>query len=272
MPKSPEPHPTGAQLSPADRRLLALSWNETVTALSAGLTHDLCNAMTGIVSLSEVLLNVTGADEKTRKALAQIRDTGLNAAQLAQRVYRLQQDAPGQKNFLDLNQEIASHAALLQKLLTRRTPIRTTLEPGQLPVEADPIELRQVVLNVAVDCAKAMPKEGRLVFRTARVHSPPSHAAFKSTTFSHDGQSWVQLMIQQSVQTEHGARPERSTPVDPNAWRDAFLSRNSKEPSGLGIWRAVLFAERHAAALAIEADGCVLQLWLPCVNLANPTA
>ena len=266
MSKSPES--PGAELSAAERRLLALGWNETLSALSAGLTHDLCNAMTGIVSLSEVLLMGQDADEKTRKGFALIRDTALKAGQLAQHVYRLQQDAPGEKSVLDLNQEICNHAALLQKLLTRRIAVQTTLEAGQLPVEADPIELRQIVLNVAVDCAKAMPKGGHVLFRTARLHSAPTRADFKSTSFCpEEGRPWVELTIEQSAEADPAARS-----VDSKVLRDAFLSGDSKQPASLGIWRAVLFAERHAAALASGGEARVLRLWLPCADLSTPTA
>jgi hypothetical protein len=275
MSKSPEPHRTGAELSAADRRLLALGWNETASALSAGLTHDLCNTMTGIVSLSELLLNANDANEKTRKGLALIRDNALKAGQLAQRFYRLHHDAPGQKSFLDLNQEISSLTALLQKLLTRRVPVQTALDPGQLPIEADPVELRQVIMNVAVDFSRSLAKGGHLLFRTVRLHSPPADAQFKSSKLcAQAGQSWVQFTLEQSTETADG-KCEAESPHDPDALREAFLCGDTMRPVGLGIWRALLFAERHAAALSsIGSDTShnALHLWHPCADLSAPIA
>jgi len=192
MPNSPEPF---------ERRLLDLAWKENLCALSAGLTHDFCNIMTGIVSLSEALLSDKPANQAARDGLTLIRDTALQAGQLAQRVHRLQQEAPGQKSFLDLNQEVSSHAALLHKLLSRRISIKTELEPGPLAVEADPVELRQVILSLALDAANAMPQGGHLLFRTARLDSLPTEVKFRSSNFApQHGQPWVQFTLEHSIE------------------------------------------------------------------------
>src|SRR5436190_14927819 len=75
----------------AERRLMDLSWQKNLGTLSMGLTHDFCNLMTGIVALSETLHAGSPDGSPVRNSLKMIRDTALQASQLAHRIRRLHQ-------------------------------------------------------------------------------------------------------------------------------------------------------------------------------------
>ena len=238
----------------AERRLLNMSWRENLGTLSMGLAHDFCNIMTGIVGLSETFEASLEADNSVRGGLALIRETAMQASQLAHRIRQLHQGLPGEKNYADLNESIAGLAELLQKVLPRRVRVQTHLAPGQLPVYVDAVELQQVVVNLALNAADAMPRSGQLTFRTARHEQLP-------VTQHLQGALPRLPLICLSVEDTGSGIPARflGSIFDP-----FFTTKPLGKGSGLGLYNARLFSEKHGAAISVETKegaGTTFHLW-----------
>ena len=238
----------------AERRLLNLSWKENLGTLTMGLAHDFCNIMTGIVALSETFESELGGNTSLRDGLNMIRSTAIEAGQLSQRIRQLHHGTPGEKNYHDLNEIVTSIAAVLQKVLPRRVRVLTELAEGQLPVYLDEVELRQVLVNLALNAADAMPNSGHLTFRTARHERLPA------------------------VPNLHGAKP--NSPVACLSVQDTgtgipesfvnsifdpfFTTKPLGKGSGLGLYNARLFVEKHGAGISLESRekvGTTFHLW-----------
>jgi len=238
----------------AERRLLNMSWKENLGTLTMGLAHDFCNIMAGIVALSETFENEFGANESLRSGLSLIRSTAGQASDLAHRIRQLHQGTPGEKNYHDLNQISAELAEVLQKVLSRRVRLQTALEKGQLPIYADGVELRQVIVNLALNAADAMPNGGSLIFRTSRHEQPPEVPPAL-------GNYPRAPLICLSVQDTGVGIPAsflRSI-FDP-----FFTTKPLGKGSGLGLYNARLFAENHGIAIGVETkeqSGTTFNLW-----------
>ena len=238
----------------AERRLLNMSWKENLGTLTMGLAHDFCNIMAGIVALSETFENEFGANESLRSGLSLIRSTAGQASDLAHRIRQLHQGTPGEKNYHDLNQISAELSEVLQKVLSRRVRLQTSLEKGQLPIYADGVELRQVIVNLALNAADAMPNGGSLTFRTSRHEQapevPPALGNYPRAP-----------LICLSVQDTGVGIPAsflRSI-FDP-----FFTTKPLGKGSGLGLYNARLFAENHGIAIGVETKeqaGTTFNLW-----------
>jgi PAS domain S-box-containing protein len=238
----------------AERRLLNMSWKENLGTLTLGLAHDFCNIMTGIVSLSETFQAELGENSSLRDGLNLIRTTAIEAGQLTQRIRQLHQGAPGEKNYHDLNEIVSSMAGLLQKVLPRRVRVQTELEQGQLPVYLDQVELRQVIVNLALNASDAMPNGGQLIFRTARhEHAPVTPN--------------IQGILPRSPIVSFSVR-DTGTGIPPSVLNSIFDPFFTTKPlgkgSGLGLYNARLFTEKHAAAISIESKekaGTTFHFW-----------
>ncbi|MFO1487705.1 MAG: ATP-binding protein [Verrucomicrobiota bacterium] len=246
----------------AERRLLNLSWKENLGTLTMGLAHDFCNIMTGIVALSETFESELGANSSLRDGLNMIRTTAIEAGQLSQRIRQLHHGTPGEKNYHDLNEIVTSIAAVLQKVLPRRVRVVTELAGGQIPVYLDEVELRQVLVNLALNAADAMPNGGHLTFRTTAPEQMPVALNF------HGNRPAAPLACV-SVQDTGTGIPESfvNSIFDP-----FFTTKPLGKGSGLGLYNARLFVEKHGAGISLETKekaGTTFHLWFAQANFTE---
>jgi PAS domain S-box-containing protein len=238
----------------AERRLLTMSWKENLGTLTLGLAHDFCNIMTGIVALSETFEAEFGDNASLHNGLVLIRSTAGQASELAHRIRQLHQGTPGEKNYHDLNEIASSMVELLQKVLTRRVKVQTALEQEQLPVYLDAVELRQVIVNLALNAVDAMPNGGSLTFRTSRHAKPPSTPPVQGTFPP------TPLICLSVADTGFGIPANSLSSIfDP-----FFTTKPLGKGSGLGLYNAKLFAEHHGIAISVESReqvGTTFQLW-----------
>ena len=240
----------------AERRLLTMSWKENLGTLTMGLAHDFCNIMTGIVSLSETYEHEAGENESLRSGLSLIRSTAAQASELAHRIRQLHQGIPGKKNYHDFNAIVTDLNMVLQKVLPRRIRIQNTLESGQLPVYLDAVELQQVIINLALNAADAMPNGGTLTFHTARCETAPQPGHLVGTLPRTP-------IARLSVQDTGMGMPQSllNSIFDP-----FFTTKPLGKGSGLGLYNARLFVENHHAAISVETaegKGSTFHLWFP---------
>jgi signal transduction histidine kinase len=243
----------------AEKRLLSLSWRENLGTLTMGLAHDFCNLMSGIAGLSETFQANVPADNPMRNGLGMIHDTAMQASQLAHRLRRLHQGLPGEKSYQDLNEFVAALAELLHKVLPRNVQVQALHEPGQHPVYVDPVELQQVMVNLALNAADAMPDGGQLTFRTVRhQEAPDSTNALLDNLL---GTLPRAPLLELSVQDTGTGIPERflNSIFDP-----FFTTKPLGKGSGLGLYNTRLFAEKHGVAISVQTKpgaGTTFRLW-----------
>jgi PAS domain S-box-containing protein len=241
----------------AERRLLNMSWKENLGTLTIGLAHDFCNIMTGIISLSETYEASLEENSSLREGLNLIRSTAMQAGQLSMRLRQLHQGSPGERNYHDLNEIVATLADVLQKVLPRRARVQTQLASKQLPIYADAFELRQVIVNLAMNAVDAMPNGGNLVFKTSFHQEPLPNAA------AVQGALPAMPTVCLSVTDTGSGIPERmlNSIFDP-----FFTTKPLGKGSGLGLYNTRLFAEKHGAAISVESlerTGTTFHLWFP---------
>lgn len=240
----------------AERRLLNMSWKENLGMLTMGLAHDFCNIMAGIVALSETFGDGSCEKESLQNGLTLIRSTAGQASELAHRIRQLHQGVPGEKNYHDLNEIVSAMVAVLQKVLPRRVRVRASLEAEQLPIYADAVELRQVIVNLALNAVDAMPNVGTLEFRTSRHEKTPDEKPVQGEM------PRVPLVCLSVVDSGAGIPANYVNSIfDP-----FFTTKPLGKGSGLGLYNTRLFAENHGAAISVESReqvGTTFHLWFP---------
>jgi two-component system cell cycle sensor histidine kinase/response regulator CckA len=240
----------------AEKRLSIAAWKETLALLTMGLAHDFNNLMSGIVSLSELMIAQIGPEAPQTPTLNMIKQSSLQASQLIQRIVSLHRSKTGLRQYLDLNQVVPELVELVCKVLPRRIRVETKLAEGQLPVYMDGIEFRQVVLNLALNAADAMPDRGVLMFRVT------AHAEAQELKHAQGKFPRVPCVCL-SVQDNGTGISERHLA---HIFDPFFTTKPLTKGSGLGLHNARVFVEEHGGAISVdsvEGAGATFQLWLP---------
>ncbi len=246
----------------AEKRLSTAAWKETLAVLTLGMAHDFTNIIAGIHSLSESFISSLEPVHPFYEGLTLIKKSSLQASQLVQRMINLHLGKTGERNFHNLNDVANDLVELVTKILKRRILVETELTPVPLPVYLDVVEFRQVVINLMLNAAEAMPQGGCLTLKTMRHETVPAVEHMR-------GAMPPLPCVSLSIQDTGSGIKQRHLPHI----FDAFFTTKSKG-SGLGLYNARLAIEKHQGAISVvskEGLGSSFQIWLPEANLSAPT-
>jgi PAS domain S-box-containing protein len=146
---------------------------EAVGQLAGGIAHDFNNLLTAIASNVELALDALPAEHFVREDLAEIKQAAARAASLTRQLLAFSRKQVLRPRVLSVNEVVTSTERLLRRVLDESVVLVTDLAPALGMVCADPIQLEQVLVNLAVNARDAMPTGGTLIIRTANVDVSP---------------------------------------------------------------------------------------------------
>jgi len=140
---------------------------EAVGQLTGGVAHDFNNLL-GIIMLdAESLAEVSAGDPERARLANDILATAANGAELTRRLLAFARKQTLQSQAMDLNACVADSAALLRRTLGEAIQVRLDLAPDLWPLRADPSQVGDALLNLALNARDAMPAGGTLTIGTA---------------------------------------------------------------------------------------------------------
>jgi two-component system cell cycle sensor histidine kinase/response regulator CckA len=150
---------------------------EALGRLAGGIAHDFNNLLTIINGYSELLLANLPPDHPHHAFIAEIASAGERAAAITSQLLAVSRRQVLAPTVLDLNVIVADTQALLRRLIGEDIQLTVTLRHGLAPVRADPGQLQQVLLNLALNARDAMPHGGCLALETteATLAAPLAH-------------------------------------------------------------------------------------------------
>jgi two-component system, cell cycle sensor histidine kinase and response regulator CckA len=149
---------------------------EAVGRLAGGVAHDFNNLLTAILASTDLLLETLPADHPGREEAQETRKAALRAADLTRQLLAFSRQQVLAPRVLDLNEIVANLDKMLRRLIGDDVELRTALAPALGAVRADPGQLEQVIVNLAVNARDAMPTGGTLTIETANVALDESYA------------------------------------------------------------------------------------------------
>ena len=173
-------------LQQAERRLQQAQKMEAVGRLAGGVAHDFNNLLTVITSYTD-LLAADLAKGSEREDVREIRAAAARATALTRQLLAFSRKQVLRPEVVDLNEIVAGTAGMLSRLIPEDIDVRTELAGDLALVEADPRQLEQVILNLAVNARYARPDGGRLVIRTAPERDATDDVPRVALSMSDDG-------------------------------------------------------------------------------------
>jgi PAS domain S-box-containing protein len=169
---------------------------EAVGRLAGGVAHDFNNLLTVIMSYSDLLLGDLESTDPRRADLEEIRKAAAGAAGLTRQLLAFSRQQVLEPRVLDLNSVVTGAGNMLQRLIGDDVGLVTVLTPDLGAVKADPGQLEQVIMNLAVNARDAMPEGGKITVETGNVeldatytaeHTPVSPGAYVLLSVSDTG-------------------------------------------------------------------------------------
>ncbi len=149
---------------------------DAVGRLAGGVAHDFNNLLTVIMGYCQLILKGIGQGLPIGHQIEQIKTAADRAAILTNQLLAFSRKQILQPRVLNLNEVVESTEKLLRRLIGEDIDLVTKLDPTLGQVKADPGQVDQVIMNLAVNARDAMPRAGRLTIETANAELDGSYA------------------------------------------------------------------------------------------------
>ena len=237
---------------------------EAIGQLTGGIAHDFNNLLGVIIGNAEFLLDALREDLSNTHLAQEILDSALSGADLTRRLLAFARRQTLQPRRIDLNAYLPNHVAIIRRLLGETIQISVSLAEDLWPTRADPSQVGDALLNLAINARDAMPHGGRIRISTANVHVEAGELSPELARGD-----YVVLSV---GDTGTGMPPE----VLERALEPFFTTKGPGAGSGLGLSMIFGFAKQSGGHLAIDSQpgqGTTVRLYLPrVVELASDDA
>ena len=142
---------------------------EAVGRLAAGVAHDFNNILTVILGNTSTQLRNPRLDKKLTGSLTQVQRAAERATALTRQLLAYSRKQIIQRRPVALNEVVEQTVAMLRRLIGEHIALDMQLAPDLPPIFADPSNVEQVIMNLALNARDAMPDGGKLTLATTRV-------------------------------------------------------------------------------------------------------
>jgi PAS domain S-box-containing protein len=160
-----------------ERQLLQAQKMESVGRLAGGVAHDFNNHLTVINGYCAMLLDEMGPDDPQREQVGEILLAGNRAAALTQQLLAFSRKQVAEPRVISLNGVVADARKMLSRLIGDDIEIVVHFDPDLGSVVADPSQMNQVLVNMAINARDAMPDGGRIIIETSNIDLDEGYAA-----------------------------------------------------------------------------------------------
>ncbi len=142
---------------------------EAVGRLAGGIAHDFNNLLSVVLSYASLAADALRADDPVREDILEIERAGRRATELTSQLLAFSRQQVVAPRIIDLNDSLVKIDKMLRRLLGDDIELRTLRAKPLWPIKADPGQIDQIVMNLAVNARDAMPEGGKLTIETANV-------------------------------------------------------------------------------------------------------
>ncbi|HWP85069.1 MAG TPA: response regulator [Terriglobia bacterium] len=238
---------------------------EAIGRLAGGLAHDFNNHLGVVLGYSQLLMERLGSEEAVRKPAMMIHEAATRAAALTRQLLAFSRKQVLEPRVLDLNAAVRELTQMLRALLGEDIEIVLSLEPALGKVKADPAQIDQILMNLAVNARDAMPHGGKLTLATANTELDQGYAS------QHAGVQpgpYVMLAV-----SDTGIGMDKETQA--HIFEPFFTTKEPGKGTGLGLAMVYGIVKQSGGNIWVYSEvgrGTTFKIYLPRLDAAVPAA
>lgn len=246
-----------------EAQLLQAQKMDAVGRLAGGVAHDFNNLLTIITSYSELALDAVPQESPLASKIQEILLAARRAAELTRQLLAFSRKQPQALRVVELNQVMADIAKTLPRLIGEDIEVSFTAGEGLGRVRVDPVQIEQILMNLAANARDAMPQGGHLRIETSNVHLDSNYVQRKPAVIPLGRYALITV-------SDDGAGIPRETL--PHIFEPFYTTKPSGKGTGLGlatVYGIVKQNKGYIWAYSEPGSGTVFKVYLPCVAARN---
>ncbi|RWD69577.1 response regulator, partial [Mesorhizobium sp.] len=241
----------------AESQLRQVQKMEAVGQLTGGIAHDFNNMLAVITSAMNLAQRKLARGEHDVQSFVEAAaDAAARAANLTARLLAFSRQQPLAPQIVDANRLVTGMSNLLRRTLGHAIEIETVLAGGLWKTHADPNQVENAIINLAVNARDAMDEEGKLTIETANCHLDEAYAAAHPEVKA--GQ-YVMIAV-----TDTGAG--MAADIMAKAFEPFFTTKPATKGTGLGLSQVFGFVKQsggHVKIYSEPGEGTTIRIYLP---------
>lgn len=232
---------------------------ESIGMLAGGIAHDFNNLLTVITGYSELTLRRLDKEDPLARNVEEIKKASERASSLTRQLLAFSRKQVLQPRVLDLNCVILNIEKMLGRLVGEDLELRISTCSGQSHIKADPGQIEQVILNLAVNARDAMPKGGKISIETTNVYLDEAYA------FRHIAVQSGWYVMLAVTDTGHGIDVETQKYI----FEPFFTTKEQNRGTGLGLSTVYGIIKQSGGNIWVYSEvgvGTTFKIYLPLVE------
>ena len=229
---------------------------EAIGTLAGGVAHDFNNLLTVIQSYTELVLVELEQGSQFYEDLQQVKQASVRASTLTKQLLAFSRKQVLQPRVLDLNDVVAGVEKMLQRVIGEDIDLRTEKATTLSRVLADPGQLEQVIMNLAVNARDAMPRGGRLTIATGNVELGDGDPRLAQPMPAGE---WVMLAV-----SDTGTGMDEATRV--RIFEPFFTTKDPGKGTGLGLSTVYGIVKQSGGFIWVDSEvgqGTTFRIYFP---------
>jgi len=232
---------------------------EAVGRLAGGIAHDFNNLLTVIIGYSDLISRKGGLDARVTERVEEIHKAAVRASSLTRQLLAFSRKQVLKPQVLDLNELVEGLSKMLSRLIGEDVQIINSLGAGLGKVNADPGQIEQILINLAVNARDAMPEGGQITIKTANAELDQ---AYSDMHMAVKPGHYVMLAVSDTGLGMDAATRER-------VFEPFFTTKEVGKGTGLGLSMVYGIVKQSGGNIWIYSEpghGATFKIYLPLIT------